>query len=55
MTNQNLVRKLRLALNTNQQVYFCRVFFFREDANFVRREMDLSQDFESLMLKSLRT
>lgn len=54
MADQNLVRRLRVVLNTEQQMYFSRVFVDNEDQIFVCYDMLLRSDFELTMLKALR-
>jgi len=54
ITDQNIVRKLRIALNTEQQIYFSRVFIENEDSVFVCYDMFLPLDFELTILRTLR-
>ncbi|MDO8728566.1 MAG: hypothetical protein Q7K26_01595 [bacterium] len=53
--NQVIIRRLRSSMTTVQQEYFNRVFVNNENSSVVRREMELGDDIEENMLRSLRT
>jgi hypothetical protein len=53
--NQVIIRRLRSSMTAVQQEYFNRVFVNNENSSVVRREMDLGDDIEENMLRSLRT
>ncbi len=53
--NQQIVRKIRSAMSTEQQEFFYRVFFKNEKLCEVLSDMGTAKDIEESMLRSLRS